>query len=492
METMKVKTIGIIGAGLSGLVTAKTCLEYGFSVTLFEKDKELGGVWSSSRRYPGLFTQNPRDTYAFTDFPMPKHYPEWPSSENVQEYLTAYATHFGVLPRIRFSHEVTNISLDDQQWKITGFHAGQSFEKVVDFLVICNGTFSDPNIPRIPGLASFVAAGGKVLHTSQFNSTDLAKGKRTAVVGFSKSATDVVVAASETAEQTYMICREVKWKIPRFIGGLNTKYMLLNRLGETMIKARHHTPVEKIIHRLGIPGKVFSRMEKMLIEKQQLQKANLVPEMGLQDLRFGEISMETDGFYDKVAKGDIALKRGEIASCDGKQITLTGGETLEVDLLIFGTGFSQSIRFMPDAYKKAITDAQGNYILYRNILPPAVPRLAFVGYNASLYSNLTSEFSALWLAEYLEGNVGKPADADVIREHEEFLSWRSQFRMNGFTRGLTVMPSTVHYVDTLMKDMKASLPFYSLIPDWLVVLDPARYKKVKVKIMKRNGIRATA
>jgi phytoene dehydrogenase-like protein len=43
-----VKTIGIIGAGLSGLVTAKTCLEYGYEVKVFEKDTELGGVWSSS------------------------------------------------------------------------------------------------------------------------------------------------------------------------------------------------------------------------------------------------------------------------------------------------------------------------------------------------------------------------------------------------------------------------------------------------------------
>jgi hypothetical protein len=141
---------------------------------------------------------------------------------------------------------------------------------------------------------------------------------------------------------------------------------------------------------------------------------------------------------------------------------------------------------MPDAYKRAITDAQGNYILYRNILPPAVPRLAFVGYSASLYSNLTSEFSALWLAEYLKGNVSKPADAEIIREYREFMDWRGQFRMNGFTKGLTVMPSSLHYVDTLMKDMKAGLPFYSLIPEWLVVTDPSRYKQVKIKIMKRS------
>ncbi len=57
---------------------------------------------------------------------------------------------------------------------------------------------------------------------------------------------------------------------------------------------------------------------------------------------------------------------------------------------------------------------------------------------------------------------------------------------------VTVMPHSLHYVDTLMKDMKASLPLHALIPDWLVELEPSRYKSVKGKVMKRNGTTATA
>ena len=47
------RRVGIIGAGLSGLVTAKTLLEEGFEVTLFETEDEVGGVWARARRYPG-------------------------------------------------------------------------------------------------------------------------------------------------------------------------------------------------------------------------------------------------------------------------------------------------------------------------------------------------------------------------------------------------------------------------------------------------------
>ena len=79
-----VRNICIIGSGLAGLSTAKTLRQFGFTVTVFEKESDIGGVWSASRRYPGLTTQNPRETYAFSDFPMPTSYPEWPSGTRMQ------------------------------------------------------------------------------------------------------------------------------------------------------------------------------------------------------------------------------------------------------------------------------------------------------------------------------------------------------------------------------------------------------------------------
>ncbi|MGB3559114.1 MAG: FAD-dependent oxidoreductase, partial [Geitlerinemataceae cyanobacterium] len=77
---MKVNTVCVIGAGVSGLASAKVFLEEGYDITVFEKQKGLGGVWEKSRTYPGLTTQSPRDTYAFPDYPMPVSYPEWPSA----------------------------------------------------------------------------------------------------------------------------------------------------------------------------------------------------------------------------------------------------------------------------------------------------------------------------------------------------------------------------------------------------------------------------
>ncbi|HVU98626.1 MAG TPA: NAD(P)-binding domain-containing protein [Puia sp.] len=482
-----VQTIGIIGAGVSGLVAARTCREYGYFVKVFEKDSEPGGVWASSRRYPGVTTQNTKDTYYFSDFPMPGHFPAWPSGEQVQSYLMAYAKKFDVLPDIRLSHTVTQVDFRNNKWIVKGINKRGLFEEAVDFLIVSNGTFSDPFIPEIPGLKSFVEAGGRVYHSTEFRSTEECRDKRLIVVGFSKSASDIVTAAEATARTTNIVYREAKWKIPRFIKGINMKYLILNRLGEALVKPEQHNFMERFIHKIGLAGRMLSFMENYTTRKHGLDQMGLRPTSRIQEQAFGEINLETPGFYDKIARGKIVPWKGEIASFDGKLATLTSGETIDCDMVIFATGFRQSIPFLPDRYKEQLTDSKGNYILYRHILPAGIPKFAFVGYNTSIQCPISSEFGALWVCEYLKGRVHRPSQAEIVKAGTEFIQWRSRYRQQGSASGLSTMPGTIHHVDTLLRDMDAALPFFSLIPDWLLTIKPGRYKRVRKKIVARNG-----
>ena len=99
--------IGIIGAGVAGLATAKTLKQAGHDVVVFDKTPDVGGVWSGTRRYPGLTTQSAKATYALSDFPMPRDYPEWPTGEQVQTWLAAYAATFDLDQHLRLNTEVT-------------------------------------------------------------------------------------------------------------------------------------------------------------------------------------------------------------------------------------------------------------------------------------------------------------------------------------------------------------------------------------------------
>ena len=481
-----VQTIGIIGAGISGIVTAKTCLEYGFRVKVFEKENELGGVWTSSRRYPGITTQNTKDTYCFSDFPMPKKMGEWPTGQEAQSYLVDYAKKFHVSDVIRFGHNIQRVDRQNNAWTIRGEKAGVYFSEYADWLIICNGTFSDPFIPSIPGIDSFVDAGGEVLHSTQFHEAETARGKRSIVVGYSKSAHDVVTAVADTAASTHLLFREAKWKVPRFIKGMNMKHLLLNRLGEAIIKPDGYNRAERWVYRLGLPKKMIGFMERYITKAQMLQELGLVPSCSIRDHAFGEISLETPGFFEKVKQGSIIAKKSEIVSFNGNEITLSTGQRLSADLVVFATGFRQTIPFLPAALQQQLTDSAGNYLLYHHILPAGIPALAFVGYNSSIQCPLSSEFAALWVCEYLKGRIPKLTDEQILAEGKAFIKWRSQFRPNSASRGLSTMPGTIQHVDLLLKDMNAPMPFLSLIPDWLLTSNPARYAPLRRKIVARN------
>ncbi len=50
------ESVAILGAGISGLITAHTLLEDGFAhVEVLTRDSEVGGVWTTDRLYPGLY-----------------------------------------------------------------------------------------------------------------------------------------------------------------------------------------------------------------------------------------------------------------------------------------------------------------------------------------------------------------------------------------------------------------------------------------------------
>ena len=49
------QSVGIIGAGAAGLITAHILLQDGFKdVQLLTRDKSVGGVWAKQRIYPGI------------------------------------------------------------------------------------------------------------------------------------------------------------------------------------------------------------------------------------------------------------------------------------------------------------------------------------------------------------------------------------------------------------------------------------------------------
>ncbi|HEU4559085.1 MAG TPA: FAD-dependent oxidoreductase [Longimicrobium sp.] len=488
--------IGIVGAGLSGLVTARTLLDEGCLVTVFEKEDEVGGVWARSRRYPGLHTQNPRDTYAFSDFPMPAHYPDWPSGEQVQAYLAAYADHFGVTPHVRLCTRVLAAEprTDSRPgWRVRvadqdGCEEAHDF----DWLVVCNGVFSEPFVPDLPGREEFEAAGGRVLHSSQVRGTEVMEGKRVAVVGFAKSAADAACTAAGSASSATLVFRNALWKMPQyFFGRVHLKYVLTTRFSEALFRYRVPTAFERVLHgplRRGV--RLFWRMiERSLRRRFAMDAHGLTPEVPIEEFVGCTLSLASGGIYEHVREGRLQVRRGEPAALRPGALELADGGSVDADVVVFGTGFRQEIPFLPQWARDRIRGADGCFRLYRNILPLAVSRLAFVGYNSSLYSQLTSEIGARWLAEHMHGRLRLPREAEMRRRVEERLAWLKAERPHAVGSGVCVVPFNFHYINELLADMGArTWRTRNRLREYLMPVDPSIYAGLKAEL-EQNRLR---
>jgi hypothetical protein len=169
-------------------------------------------------------TQNNKGTYALSDLPMPRGYPEWPTGAQVQAYLESYVDKFGLGPSLRLGTEVTYATPVEDGWEVT---AGPT-TAIFDHLVVANGIFSDPVIPPFDGVDVFESAGGRLLAACDFHDLAGARGKHVVVVGYGKTSCDVSREISKVAASTTVVARELLWKMPKRLNGVvNYKYVML-------------------------------------------------------------------------------------------------------------------------------------------------------------------------------------------------------------------------------------------------------------------------
>lgn len=214
MNLKNVKRIGIIGAGEAGIATAKMLLTSGHDCTVFERNDQIGGVWTDG--YLDFGVQVQRELYEFPDFPLPKETPDYTPGETVCRYLHDYAEQYGVTPHVRLSTTVTGLrepSSGSSEWMITYRDSqGKAQSENFDFVVIAIGVYSHtPNLPTIPKQNKFE---GTVFHNSQLKSTNQLEGRSVVVVGYGKSATDAAVLAADHGKEATVVFREPHWPVP--------------------------------------------------------------------------------------------------------------------------------------------------------------------------------------------------------------------------------------------------------------------------------------
>lgn len=487
--------IAIIGAGVAGLTTAKTLQQAGHVVTVFDRTPDVGGVWSSTRRYPGVTTQSPMRQYSFSDFPAPKDLPEWPSGEQVQRYLADYSTANDLDSRLRLRTEVVRAHQTGVGWRIELHDLDTLTESAVDVdaVVVANGIFCEPNVPSYPGRAEFEAAGGRVLAGSELGDVEEARAKHVVVVGYGKSACDITVALSQVAATTDVIARQLLWKVPRKIAGVvNFKMLLLTRLGEALF--RYHTlrGLERFLHGPGNPirRRMLNSIRAVSVNQYGLRTYDLVPRGQMEDIVKGAIGLGTEGFFEGVARGAIRVHRDQVIERmlekDSRpMVELRDGTLLDADLVVCATGYRQGVPFLDDDVQASILDADGNFVLYRQIRPIGVAGLYFNGYNSSFFSPLNAEMAGLWIAADIAGTLNLPEETELRRAAEAQLSFLTSATNGHHSHGGKIIPFSMHNVDEVLGDLGVNIPRLTRASHWLNPINPAAYRQLSTDVITR-------
>lgn len=351
------QTVAVIGAGSSGLAAARHFRDHGFETHVFERENDLGGNWNygtpCSHVYRSTHTISSKPGTEFPDFSMPCDYPDYPHHTQILAYLCAYAKHFKLLEHIHFSTGIAQLEPVHEndartQWHVT-FDNGD--KKRFDLIVIANGHNWAPKWPEYPGKFS-----GQMLHSAEYRRPDIFTDHRVLVVGGGNSGCDIAVEAAQFADCTWHSTRRGYWYMPKYLLGRPT-----DQAGEQLLA-------------LGLPlwfrRLAATAMHRLLVgrpEKTRLPRP---------DHRFFETHPVINTllpYY--IGQGDILLKP-DITWFDGNKVHFTDQSAIEVDLIVFATGYL--IRF-PFIDERHLNWHDGRPQLYLHIFHPVYDSLFAAG-----------------------------------------------------------------------------------------------------------------
>ena len=168
-STPRRKRIAVIGAGPSGLATARELMHENHDVIIFESMDRIGGAFASA--YNGATLTSSNVITAFSSFPPAERSARhWTAGEYVQ-YLNRYATANGISSdRIRFRTLVQRVyQTQNERWIVKSkcLVSNKVSESKFDAVVVCVGSHQHSSIPESlrRKLETFP---GKVIHSKEY------------------------------------------------------------------------------------------------------------------------------------------------------------------------------------------------------------------------------------------------------------------------------------------------------------------------------------
>ncbi|CAO2658055.1 Nn.00g073150.m01.CDS01 [Neocucurbitaria sp. VM-36] len=434
-------SVAVLGLGPAGLVALKNLTEEGFDAIGFDRNSYVGGLWQyTAEDQTSVMTTTvvniSRERGCFTDFPYPEDIPSYPTAAQVQQYLVSYLENFNLEPRIRLDTSIEQITFDEQrqQWVL---HIKGKAHEYFDKLIIANGGMVGlPNVPTIEGIEEFK---GTSVHSRAFKQPTMFEGKRVMVVGFGNSAADTATQLASIADKVYLAHRHGARVLPRGFKGApidHTHSLRLFTLQSFILKYFPH-----------FGENIFDKFIKGLQDK----SFRLRPEWGFEPA--GKLPIVTDSLVPCLENGSITSVAGIRRILSGTQVELDDGTILEVDAIIWCTGykasfsildkqFDPSSRSPPSAWSTATgSNNRPLFRLYHNVFSLEKPEsLAFLGnVHFALGGFQIFDMASQAISQVWAGKSTLPSKVDMTNAVDKHHDWLAAYAQ----RGHNTSPGTV-------------------------------------------------
>lgn len=328
----------------------------------------VGGNWCKGI-YKGVHIVSSKRSTAYADYPMPEHYPDFPSAKLMREYLESYARDRGLMNRIEFRKKVVRaIPLADESWRVR-FEDGE--ERHYKGVVICNGHHWDKRYPNYPGKFT-----GRLIHSKDYEEPAELAGKRVLVVGGGNSGCDIACDGARVGQSCDISLRSGYWFLPKTVFGVPLTDLPIWGLPVFMQRLILKALVRIFIGDYRAYG--LQKPSHKLFERHPAFGTDL-----LGYLRQGRIT-----------------PRGDIARFAGNKVYFADGSVGEYDVVVAATGFYNSFPFLP----KGLVPVENDIVhVYGGAFPDAVKNLYVIGWAQARngFGSLVTPASRLY-AEMIE------------------------------------------------------------------------------------------
>ncbi len=385
----------IIGAGSSGIAAAKVLKQHDIPFDCFERGSGIGGNWryrndnGMSAAYGSLHINTSKDRMAYSDYPMPRDFPDYLHHTQVLEYFENYVDHFGIRPSIRFRTTVENVSpADAGTWDVTVSGPGIDGSETHRYaaVLVSNGHHWDAQLPEFPGEFN-----GRTRHSHEYETSAGLEDRNVLVVGIGNSGVDIACEASRVARKTFLSTRKSAYILPKYVLGrpIDTYTTPLANYLPLTVQQLFFTLLMKIANgpqaRYGVPAPDHSLLQA-----------------------HPTISSE---FLSLAGHGKITIKP-DLEELRGDAVAFNDGTVEPIDEIVYATGYKISFPFL----SPEILHSQSNEVrLYRLVAHPERANLFFIGLIQPLGAVMPlAEEQAIWVAKLLTGECKLPK-AEIMK-----------------------------------------------------------------------------